>query len=303
MMTKHKKLKKVGIVSACIVMIAFVIFLIYPLIPKQIKKPKATKINDNTYCFHDGFVSSCMYLLIGEERAMLIDTGYGLCRLDEAVAELTDLPVFVVNTHGHYDHVGNNALFDECYMSEKDLELYRFYYEDETLDMVYDRLPWIFRHLAYQEKKAVKQKEPADVKPLPEEGYFDLGGRKVSFFETPGHTPGSICLYDENYNLLFDGDMSGVLLDLPMSESVETYLSSVETINRFISDHNVEKIYSGHNSGGRDTDIYDSLETAARDIFNGNISKKELDSGSYTVNGMTIDFYPDNIKDKGGDER
>ena len=45
-------------------------------------------------------------LIIGNEKALLIDTGYGYGNLREAVARLTDLPLIVANTHGHFDHVG-----------------------------------------------------------------------------------------------------------------------------------------------------------------------------------------------------
>ncbi len=117
-----------------IVCLAAAVFVIYPYIPKQKKLPKITQINETTYNFQDGSTNSCMYLLIGEERALLIDTGFGMTRLDDAVKEITDLPVTVVNTHGHYDHVGNNALFSDIYMSEKDFELYEYYTTDEALD-------------------------------------------------------------------------------------------------------------------------------------------------------------------------
>ena len=117
--------------------------LMYPFIPKPLKEPKTTKINDTTYNFQGGSTNSCMYLLIGDERALLIDTGFGVSRLDEA------------------------------------------------LNWVYDQVPFIFRHLMYQEIKHAKNTPTVPVKPFPEEGYFELGNRKVTFFDTPGHTPGS----------------------------------------------------------------------------------------------------------------
>lgn len=287
-----KIIKSLGIVS----LLSLLAFLAYPYIPQPMKKPAMTKINETTYSFHDGFVSEYMYLLIGEEKALLIDTGYGVSKLKEAVEEVTDLPVIVVNTHGHYDHTGNNAAFDEVYLSDKDLELYHYYYEDETLDMVYDKLPWIFRHLTYQEKKTVKTLQAVPVKSLPKEGYFDLGGRRVSFIETPGHTPGSIILLDENSQTLFDGDMAGVLLNLPLSETVETYWQSTKLINQFIADKGVKTIYSGHSSQARQPEMYRTLEQAAADIVEGRLSEEELASGKYTREGMTIEFYPDKIK-------
>lgn len=288
---KHIALK---IVLACLIAV-IVIVAVYPFIPKVRKLPLITKLNDTTYHFADGSTNSCMYLLLGEDRALLIDTGFGLCKLDEAIRSITDLPITVVNTHGHYDHVGNNALFDDIYMSEKDFDLYAYYAEPETLDWVYDQVPFIFRHLMRQEIKGVKSHKPVPVMPLPEEGYFDLGGRTVTFFETPGHTPGSICLYDESTNWLFVGDTAGTLLNLPLSLSVETYLESVEIINAFIQEKHVTAIYPGHMPIARDPSIFLSFEQACKEIISGEISDKDMKNGEHTVDGVTINFFPDVI--------
>lgn len=69
-------------------------------------------------------VDSYMYLLTGSEKAMLIDTGYGGIDLPRVVGELTSLPVMVVNTHYHGDHVGGNPYFTEIYMHSADRDLY-----------------------------------------------------------------------------------------------------------------------------------------------------------------------------------
>src|SRR3954447_7618001 len=53
------------------------------------------------------------YLILGNERALLIDTGTGAVSMKAAVESLTDLPVLLVNSHSHWDHVGNNQEFDE----------------------------------------------------------------------------------------------------------------------------------------------------------------------------------------------
>ena len=104
-MERSKKKRIVlKVILACLV-VALIVYAIYPFIPKARKVPEIIKLNDTTYHFEDGSTNSCMYLLLGEDRALLIDTGFGLCKLDEAVKSVTDLPITVVNTHGHYDHV------------------------------------------------------------------------------------------------------------------------------------------------------------------------------------------------------
>ena len=66
-----------------------------------------------------------MYLLTGKRGAALIDTGFGMIDIREVVSTLTKLPVFVINTHGHFDHTGGNPLFDEIHIHPADMEVYR----------------------------------------------------------------------------------------------------------------------------------------------------------------------------------
>ena len=64
------------------------------------------------------------YLIVGTEKAMLIDTGYCYGNLRETVRQVTEKPLIIINTHGHCDHAGGNAQFNEyCYIHEKDVEL------------------------------------------------------------------------------------------------------------------------------------------------------------------------------------
>lgn len=119
--------------------------------------------------------SGCvMYLVAGQERALLIDTGWGTGDLSAFVKTLTPLPVLVVNTHGHRDHTAGNDQFAEVYIHTADLPLVE---ESEAkLIPIYD-------------------------------GYaFDLGDREIRVIGVPGHSPGSICLLDRKARVLFSGD-------------------------------------------------------------------------------------------------
>ena len=68
--------------------------------------------------------SDYMYLVAGEEKAALIDTGMGFPGLRQLVERLTDKPVIVLNTHGHLDHIGGNDEFDCIYLRPDDLAVY-----------------------------------------------------------------------------------------------------------------------------------------------------------------------------------
>jgi len=71
------------------------------------------KLIDDTYAIYEPyqFEEAISYLVIGKKRAIIIDTGTGIGDLKQVVSELTDLPVSVVNTHTHWDHIGNNYQF------------------------------------------------------------------------------------------------------------------------------------------------------------------------------------------------
>ena len=81
--------------------------------------PKTWRI---TNCFDShARMTTYSYLLEGGERAMLIDTMFGYGNLRAFCRELTDRPVFLVNTHYHGDHAGGNFDFDECYIHALDI--------------------------------------------------------------------------------------------------------------------------------------------------------------------------------------
>lgn len=150
----------------------------------------------------------------------------------------------------------------------------------------------------YQEIKHAKTTPTVPVKPLPEEGYFELGNRRVTFFETPGHTPGSICLHDENTNYLFVGDCGangGILLNLPMSLSAETALETAEKILAFVDEHGIDTIYPGHAPIGIRPDIFRKQAQGCRELMEGKASDKDLAKGEYYVDGYKISFSPDMI--------
>lgn len=66
------------------------------------------KHREETYC----------YLLIGANKALLIDTGLGVANIKEVIDKLTSLPIMVVTTHVHWDHIGGHRFFDEIAVHE-----------------------------------------------------------------------------------------------------------------------------------------------------------------------------------------
>jgi glyoxylase-like metal-dependent hydrolase (beta-lactamase superfamily II) len=166
------------------------------------------------------------FLVEGDDRAVLVDTGLGIEDIGAAVRTVTAKPVLAVNTHSHSDHRGGNHFFadvaahplasdvltapvDQAYLdgylavAREQLAAYarmaaddrRFFhlFTDATTPRPLPDHPW-----------RVPAGPPP--RPLPHGERLDLGGRVLSVLHTPGHSPDSLCLLDEHEGLLFAGD-------------------------------------------------------------------------------------------------
>ncbi len=146
------------------------------------------------------------YLILGDRRAMLFDTGMGISDLKKVTAELTKLPVVVLNSHTHDDHVGDNWEFETIYGMDTDFtrQNARGSREDAqaevTPDQICGALPKGFDAKAYVTR-------PWKITSYIHDGEkIDLGGRTLEVIATPGHTPDAISLLDHSNGLLFTGD-------------------------------------------------------------------------------------------------
>jgi len=170
------------------------------------------------------------YLIVGEKRAAMFDTGLGIGDIRRVVRSLTSLPVVVLNSHTHNDHVGGNWQFDTVY--GMDTEFTRASAKGSKTDAqselapgsVCGKLPDGFDAKGYATR-------PWHVTKFIHDGEkIDLGGRLLEVISTPGHTPDAICLLDYKNGLLFTGDTyypGTVWLYRPETD-MDAYVRSVE---------------------------------------------------------------------------
>ena len=83
---------------------------------------KSRKVTDRFTRIY-GATGECMYLAVGNEGVLLVDTGTGIGDLKGYVETLTDKPLTVAMTHGHVDHVQGVSQFGEYFLNQKDLFL------------------------------------------------------------------------------------------------------------------------------------------------------------------------------------
>lgn len=223
------------------------------------------------------------YLVCGSERALLIDTGWGFGDLAAAVRSLTALPVSVVNTHGHPDHVNGDAQFSEVFINTADKALSAVAQPAARRMMLerlasYGPLPEDFSAEAW-----INAPLPT-FSPLPENAVFELGGRSLRVIPTPGHTPGSICLLDAGARLLFTGDtiVAGtILMFLEHSLPLRVYADSLRRLLALSGE--IDYLLPGHGSeplpATRIADLLQAAEAILRGEVVGEPEQTMLGSG------------------------
>jgi hydroxyacylglutathione hydrolase len=153
--------------------------------------------------------STHRYFILGNEKALLLDTAYGFEDFRYILRDLTGLPIIVCNSHGDPDHALGNYLFDDVYMHAGDEERLMKHdnrqFRQSALDYRLTKEPGLCKAVdcgRYLDARLDKVRYH-----WIDEGYiFDLGGRKLEVIHIPGHSPGSIALFDRSHRLLFTGD-------------------------------------------------------------------------------------------------
>jgi len=190
------------------------------------------------------------YLILGEARALLFDTGLGIGDMGSLVAGLTDLPVVVLNSHSHYDHIGGNHQFDFIYGPDNPYTRSRMSGLDH--DQISEGVSpgWIWKPLPEGFDPDSYANPGYEIDEFVTEGsVIDLGGRTLEVFLTPGHAPDSLCLLDRERRLLFTGDTfypAPLYTHIPGS-NFEDYRSSARRLAAMAP--LVSHILPGHNQG------------------------------------------------------
>ncbi|HTM33566.1 MAG TPA: MBL fold metallo-hydrolase [Vicinamibacterales bacterium] len=146
------------------------------------------------------------YLIEGRERAVLFDTGLGIGDIKAVVDQLTSLPVLVVNSHEHFDHIGGDRLFADVAVADNPAALARLakgtgsLSKQITAETVWMPLPPGFDPARYETPPIQPTRRLHDGERI------ELGGRTLEVLLTPGHTPGSLSLLDRGRRVLFTGD-------------------------------------------------------------------------------------------------
>lgn len=263
---------------------AFVLFTGWVATAQSVFKNKdleITRLEDRMWVI-ETTDKTTMYIVEGDQKAMLIDTGTKCEKLNEVVQQITKKPLIVLITHIHGDHAGNMNQFDEVYFHAADTVLLSSYppYKGKV-------------HYVTDGQK------------------FDLGGKILEVSHMPAHTPGSIVVLDRKAGNCYSGDAFGsnqVWLQLKPYSPMKTYIASCRKMEDLM-DKGITKVYCGHYpyvKKAYDKQYITEMRTLAEALVNGTAPKAEphpqkVSIGSQnplmvTQGGATIVFDKDHIK-------
>ncbi len=230
------------------------------------------------------------FLILGDKRAVLFDTGLGIGDIKRVVTALTLLPITVLNSHTHNDHVGDNWEFDEIYGMDTDFT--RTNAKGSTADAqaelapgsVCGQLPADFDAKSYATR-------PFHITHFLHDGdTVDLGGRVLEIISTPGHTPDEICLLDRKNGLLFSGDnfYPGPIWLYRPETDLDAYVQSITRIAALAP--KIHLVLTSHNVPVADPSQLPKLLVAIEKVRNEAVEPFAAGDGkvTYTVNGFVF---------------
>ena len=230
------------------------------------------------------------FLIVGDERALLFDTGLGVGDIRGVVDQLTDLDIVVLNSHSHYDHIGGNHQFEEILSLDNPYSHERAAGSDPEAVAEFIGPGWVWQPLPTDFDPADFRSEPFDISGFVAEGsVIDLGGRQIEVLETPGHAPDAICLVDRENRMLFVGDtfyLASLYTHLEGSD-FDLYLASAARLADLATE--VDFVFTAHNVPVVDSDYLLRLRDAFEMIANGEgefvltDGNREYDFGDFSV--------------------
>ena len=216
------------------------------------------QMNENTWRIEDGMVR--MFLLIGTNEALLVDSGMNTPNAKELAESITDLPVKLINTHADRDHIAGNRGFASFYMSPKEEGLYR------------------------------KNGGTGEIVPVQQGDMLDLGDRPLEIIDLPGHTPGSIAILDVKNRVLIGGDsiQDGRIFMFGEHRNLTDYITSLEKLSAY--EERFDEVYASHSTVSVAPDIIPKLIAGAKQILEGEADGEEIDMFGNSVMLYQFEF-------------
>lgn len=215
------------------------------------------QMDTHTWRFEDGFVR--FFLLEGEERAVLLDSGAGCPEAAELAGGLTDKPLLLVNTHGDGDHTSGTAAFSEIYMHPAD----------------------------YEGMGMAEQYPGTALREVKDGELLDLGDRPLKLIHIPGHTKGSIAVLDVKNRALYAGDsvQKGHIFMFGAHRDPGQYEASLDKLIALQGEY--DRIYASHDEPCVPGDYAARVKAAWQQVAGGEVPFETADMFGTPVKSYT----------------
>ena len=181
-----------------------------------------------------------LYLILGSNSALLIDTGCGLFPLKPIIDKLvSDRSLLVINSHSHFDHIGGNYEFSEVYAHNEEVNSISISVDVAFLRDSPKKIVKLYesKNFIYQPTEQITSIKDGEI--------IDLGEISVKIIHTPGHSPGSISLLTDK-NELFTGDTAHYGMMYLSKNEFPIFLSSLSKLIYLFEDNQTIEIYPSH---------------------------------------------------------
>jgi glyoxylase-like metal-dependent hydrolase (beta-lactamase superfamily II) len=250
------------------------------------------RIADGIYAIYEPgqFEEVISYLILGQDRALLFDTGLGIGDIQRLVQELTDLPITVLNSHTHYDHIGGNHQFREVISRGHPYARQRSRGLTNSEVGEYAQGDWVWKATPAGFDAAGFSSRPWQVSRWIAAGQFiDLGGVSLEVVDSPGHSPDSIVLVDHQRRLMFTGDtfyLAPLYTHIP-GGNFEAYAESAARLAQMAD--TVDSLLMSHNTPTAGSEYLLKLHAAFQAIGENRATFTPVDSGrEYRFDGFAI---------------
>jgi glyoxylase-like metal-dependent hydrolase (beta-lactamase superfamily II) len=232
------------------------------------------------------------YLITGRQKALLFDTGIGMDSILPLVRELTPLPVIVLNSHTHYDHMGGNYAFSD--VRGMDLDYTR---EHAANGWPHEQLSAEVTPAAFcQQRLPGLDTAHYRIRPFTLSAYIhdgeqlDLGGRSIQIIATPGHAPDAISLLDRAAGYLWTGDSyyPGPIYLFGDHTDLDAYRQSMKKLATLVGGLRV--VFPSHNIPMADPQVLLQVTQALEDIESGKMRGTEAGDhiSSFPLKGFSF---------------
>jgi glyoxylase-like metal-dependent hydrolase (beta-lactamase superfamily II) len=231
------------------------------------------------------------YLILGDESALLFDTGMGISRISDVVGELTELPVTVLNSHTHMDHVGGNAEFDRILAMDNDFTRSRA--QGRSNEQVRGEVGSnaLCRPLPEGVTEDSYRTRAFEITESIGDGHeIDLGGTRLEVLAVPGHTPDAIALLDREAGHLWTGDSfyEGPIWLFAPETDLDAYESSMGRLAALAPE--LTTLFPAHNTPVASPDRLVQLAGAIARVGAGTADGRTLGDGEmeYEFDGFSL---------------